>query len=139
MVHTPGGIRCPDCAQMRRPPMYELETKHYLRAAAVAIPAAALFGVIGAFLLPPSPFAGLLRLVLGLVAGAAAGSAVAAALDRATNRKRGLTMQLFAAAAMAGAFAIRLVLSGEYQLVIEDAAGAVMLGVGVLVAWNRLA
>jgi len=119
--------------------MYELETTHYLRAAAVAIPAAALFGVIGAFLLPPSPFAGLLRLVLGLVAGAAAGSAVAAALDRATNRKRGLTMQLFASAAIVGAFAVRLVLSGEFELVIEDAAGAVMLAIGVIVAWNRLA
>ena len=139
MVHTPGGIRCPDCAQMRRPPMYELETKHYLRAAAVAIPAAALLGVIGAFLLPPSPFGGLIRLAIGLIAGAAAGSGVAAALDRATNRKRGMTMQLFATAAIVGAFALRVVLSGEFELVIKDVAGAVMLVIGVIVAWNRLA
>ena len=124
---------------MRRPPMYELETRHYLRAAAVAIPAAALIGVIAAFLLPPAPFGGLLRLALGLIGGAAAGSAVAAALDRATNRKRGLTMQLFAACAIAGAFAIRLVISGDFDLALRDTAGAVFFVIGVLVAWNRLA
>lgn len=139
MVHAPGGIRCPDCAMMRRPPMYELEFQHYLRAAAVAIPAAALIGVVAAILLPPSPFAGLLRLALGALGGAAAGSVVAAALDRATNRKRGMTMQAFAAAALAGAFGVRLVLSGEFDLVLQDVAGAVMLVIGVLVAWNRLA
>ena len=95
--------------------------------------------MIGAFLLPPSPFGGLIRLAIGLIAGAAAGSGVAAALDRATNRKRGMTMQLFATAAIVGAFALRVVLSGEFELVIKDVAGAVMLVIGVIVAWNRLA
>ena len=139
MVHAPGGIRCPDCAMMRRPPMYELEATHYLRAAAVAIPAAALLGVIAAVLIPPSPFVGLFRLVLGFLAGAGGGTLVAAALDRATNRKRGLTMQLFAAAAIAGAFGVRLVLSGDFDLVLRDVAGSVMFVIGVIVAWNRLA
>lgn len=139
MVHAPGGIRCPDCAQMRRPPMYELELSHYLRAAAVAIPAAALIGFIAAILLPPSPFGGLLRLVLGLIGGAAAGSVVAAGLDRATNRKRGMAMQLFAAGAIAGAFGVRLVISGDFDLVLRDVAGAVFFVIGVIVAWNRVA
>ena len=124
---------------MRRPPMYELEATHYLRAAAIAIPAAALIGVIAAILLPPSPFAGLLRLVLGGLGGAAAGSVVAAALERATNRKRGTTMQAFAAAAIAGAFGVRLVISGDFDLVLQDVAGAVFFVIGVIVAWNRLA
>lgn len=139
MVHAPGGIRCPDCAQMRRPPMYELDATHYLRAAAVAIPAAALIGVIAAILLPPSPFAGLLRLALGGLGGAAAGSLVAAGLERATNRKRGTTMQAFAAASIAGAFGVRLVISGDFDLVLQDVAGAVFFVIGVIVAWNRLA
>lgn len=124
---------------MRRPPMYELETTHYLRAAAVAIPAAALLGVIAAILIPPSPFVGLFRLALGFLAGAGAGTLVAAALDRATNRKRGLTMQLFAASAIAGAFGVRLTMSGEFDLVLQDVAGSVMFVIGVIVAWNRLA
>lgn len=124
---------------MRRPPMYELEAQHYLRAAAVAIPAAALLGVIAAILIPPSPFVGLLRLALGFLAGAGAGTLVAAALDRATNRKRGLTMQLFAAGAIAGAFGVRLVVSGGFDLVLQDVAGSVMFVIGVIVAWNRLA
>ena len=119
--------------------MYELEPRDYLRAAAIAIPAAALIGVVAAILLPPQPFAGLFRLVLALVGGAAAGTAVARALDWATNRKRGMAMQLAGTGAMAGAFGLRLVLSGEYDLVVQDAAGAVLFGIGAIIAWNRLA
>ena len=119
--------------------MYELATGDYLRTAAVAIPAAALIGVVTAVLLPPSPFAGLLRLGLGLLGGAAAGSGLAAALDRATNRKRGTAMQVAAACAVAGGFALRLVLTGGYGMVLEDVAGAVLFIIAVVVAWNRLA
>ena len=119
--------------------MYELEPRDYLRAAAIAIPAAALIGVVAAILLPPQPFAGLFRLVLALVGGAAAGTGVARALDWATSRKRGMAMQVAATGAMAGAFGLRLVLSGEYDLVVQDAAGAVLFGIGAIIAWNRLA
>ena len=119
--------------------MYELAATDYLRAAAVAIPAAALIGVVTAVLLPPSPFAGLLRLALGFLGGAAVGSALAAALDRATNRKRGTAMQLIAAGAIASAFGVRLVLTGGYDLVLHDVAGAVLFVIAVIIAWNRLA
>ncbi len=124
---------------MRRPPMYELEARHYLRAGLVAVAAAAAIGLAAAVLLPPQPFAGLLRLALALLGGAAAGTGVARALDLATNRKRGRAMQLFAAGAMGGAFGVRAAATGAYGLVLEDAAGAVLLAIGVLVAWNRLA
>ena len=50
-----------------------------------------------------------------------------------------MTMQAFAAMALAGAFGVRLVLTGEYDLVLQDVAGAVLFVIGVLVAWNRLA
>ena len=139
LVHTPGGIRCPDCAQLRRPPMYQLQTKHYLRAAGVAIVAAVVIGVVAATLLPPRPFGGLFRLVLALLGGAAAGSAVARALDVTTNRKRGTAMQLFAAGAIVAGSALRVLIAGDFELVLEDVAGAVLLAIGVITAWNRLA
>src|SRR5690606_34585511 len=52
MVHTPGGIRCPDCARLRRPVMYELETKHYLLALGTALAVAIPLGVAAAVVLP---------------------------------------------------------------------------------------
>ena len=136
LVHAPGGIRCPDCAQLRRPPMYELETMHYVRAGIVAIVGAAAMGVIGGLLFPPRSFGGVL--LLG-VAGAAAATALGRALDYATNRKRGRALQLIASASIVGAAAIRLLVSGELDLVARDASGAVFVVIGVLVAWNRLA
>ena len=139
MVHTPGGVRCPDCAQLRRPPMYQLETRHYVRAAAVALVAAVLIGVVAATLLPPRPFGGLFQLVLALLGGMAAGNGVARVLDYTTNRKRGLAMQLFAAGAVVAGSALRVLISGDFELVLEDVAGAVLLVFGVITAWNRLA
>jgi uncharacterized membrane protein YeaQ/YmgE (transglycosylase-associated protein family) len=119
--------------------MYELEAQHYIRAAAVAVVAALVIGVVAAVLLPPRPFGGIFRLVLALLGGAAAGTGLARTLDWATNRKRGMVMQLFAAGSLAGAFAVRILVSGDFELVIEDVAGAVLLAIGVITAWNRLA
>ena len=50
-----------------------------------------------------------------------------------------MAMQLFAAGAIAGAFGLRLVISGDFDLVLRDVAGAVFFVIGVLVAWNRVA
>src|SRR5262245_863607 len=93
MVFTPGGTRCPDCAMLRRPIMYELEPMHYVRAAAAAAVVAAGLAVAGLLLLPLTriPFVGFM---LALAMGAGAGSAMAAALTWATRGKRGLAMQL---------------------------------------------
>ncbi len=119
--------------------MYELQTRHYVRAAAVAVVAAVVIGVVAATLLPPRPFGGLFRLVLALLGGAAAGTAVARALDYATNRKRGMALQLFAAGSIVAGSALRVLISGDFSLALEDVAGAVLLVIGVITAWNRLA
>ena len=119
--------------------MYELETRHYVRAAAVALVAAVVIGVVAATLLPPRPFGGLLRLVLALLGGMAAGTALARTLDYATNGKRGTTMQLAAAGSIVAGSALRVLISGEFDLVLQDVAGAVLLVIGVITAWNRLA
>ena len=119
--------------------MYELETRHYVRAAAVALGAAIVIGVVAATLLPPRPFGGLFRLVLALLGGVAAGTALARAFDYATNRKRGATMQLFASGSIVAGSALRVLISGDFDLVLQDVAGAVLLVIGVITAWNRLA
>ena len=139
MIHAPGGIRCPDCAQLRRPPMYELETGHYLRAGAVALLGAVAIGVASALLLPPSPVGGLLLFAIALLGGVAAATLLARAFDLVTNRKRGRALQLLASAAIVAAALLRLLVSGELDLITQDAGGIVFAVIGALVAWNRLA
>ena len=139
MIHAPGGIRCPDCAQLRRPPMYELETSHYLRAGGVALLGAGAIGVASALLLPPRPVGGLLLFAIALFAGMGAATLLARAFDAVTNRKRGRALQLLAAGAIVVAALLRLLISGELDLITRDASGIVFAAIGAIVAWNRLA
>ena len=139
MIHAPGGIRCPDCAQLRRPPMYELETSHYLRAGGVALLGAVAIGVASALLLPPRPVGGLLLFAIALLAGMGAATLLARAFDVVTNRKRGRALQLLAAGAIVAAALLRLLISGELDLITRDASGIVFAAIGAIVAWNRLA
>jgi len=138
MVQTPVGFRCPDCAKLRRPPMYELSAAHYARALAVALPLGAALGAAAWLLLEPSPRAGLFTLVLALLGGAGAGRLVAAAITAATNGKRGSPMQLAAALALVLAALVRLALADELALLTRDLAGLVAVGAGIVVAWDRL-
>ena len=139
MIHAPGGIRCPDCAQLRRPPMYELEMSHYLRAGGVALLGAVAIGVASALLLPPRPVGGLLLFAIALLAGMGAATLLARAFDVVTNRKRGRALQLLAAGAIVAAALLRLLISGELDLITRDASGIVFAAIGAIVAWNRLA
>ena len=139
MIHAPGGIRCPDCAQLRRPPMYELEMSHYLRAGGVALLGAVAIGVASALLLPPRPVGGLLLFAIALLAGMGAATLLARAFDAVTNRKRGRALQLLAAGAIVAAALLRLLISGELDLITRDASGIVFAAIGAIVAWNRLA
>lgn len=137
-MHTPGGIRCEECAQVRRPPMYELAWSHYLRAALVAAAAAVPLGFAGALLLAPRAFAGIFYLAFALLLGIAAGAAVSAAVERVTGGKRGTAMQLIAAASVVAAVALRLLFGGNLALFDRDVGGALAAVAGAVYAWNRL-
>ena len=138
LVYTPVGARCPDCAMLRRPPMYELAALDYARAAGAALVLAVVFGVIGALLLPPGGRTQFFRLFIALLGGSAAGSGMAAALDRVTRGKRGPAMQVTAVAAFGFAGAVRLFVSGAPELFTQDLAGGVALVIAAVVAWGRL-
>lgn len=77
-IRTPVGIRCRECAQMRRPPMYSPGLLHYLLAGLVALPVSFLAGLVmqrvGIF--------------FAFFLGAAVGGFIAEVVYRAT-RKRG--------------------------------------------------
>ncbi|MCK9485798.1 MAG: hypothetical protein M0R73_03730 [Dehalococcoidia bacterium] len=137
MVHTPGGIRCPDCARLRRPPMYELAPLDYAKAFGVALVLAPALGFVGALLIPGRGFGGFF-LILALFVGSGAGTLVAEALRRATSGKRGPVMQAAAAATLVGALLVRAVLGDALDAIFSDVAGLLIVAVGIFAAWGRL-
>ncbi len=110
LVFTPGGTRCPDCAMLRRPVMYELQPMHYLRAAGAALVVSLGLGVAGLILLPLVRGIPFLGLMLAVAAGAGAGSLMAGAVTWATNGKRGLALQVIAGLGLVAAWVLPLVL-----------------------------
>jgi hypothetical protein len=138
LVHTPGGIRCPDCAQLRRPPMYELATRDLALAVGIAVALAAPLGFLGAILVPPSRAGGFFLLIIALLAGSGAGAVVAESIHRVTG-KRGRTLQLVALAGIAAAAVLRLVFSGiALDEVLRDTVGLFLVAIAGVAAWGRL-
>ena len=132
LVYTPAGVRCPECAQLRRPPMYELSASHILRATGAAFGLALAIGVASAILLP-SFGGGFFLFIIGAVAGSALASAIVAAVTWATNGKRGVAMQAVACAAVASTGLVRIGLTGDVDLMT-----LIVVGFGTVVAWQRL-
>lgn len=138
LVYTPGGVRCRDCAQLRRPPMYELGTQHYVRGTAAALGVGVALGLVGGLLLPPGSRFAFFGLLLALFAGSGAGSLMAEAITRATRGKRGLSVQWMAVNGMLVAGVVRLAVSGEFDMFTRDVFGLVAVGIAMAVAWGRL-
>ena len=132
LVYTPAGVRCPDCAQLRRPPMYELSTSHILKATGTAFGLAIAIGAASAFLLPNFR-SGFFLFVVGAIAGSALAAAIVAAMTWATNGKRGGAMQAIACAAIASAGLVRIGLTGDIETMT-----LVVVAFGAVVAWQRL-
>lgn len=138
LVYTPGGTRCPDCARLRRPVMYELAPLDYAKALGATLVVAAVLGVAGTILLAPGrglPFG----FFLAILIGAGAGTLMAEAITRTTRGKRGRTMQLIAAGGLVAAWLLRLALAGALSFLLGDALGGIALAASIVAAWQRLA
>jgi len=90
LVHTPVGLRCRQCANIKRLPIYDVAPGRLLLAAAAGlavgvIGGAVFFAVVGAFALWLSPFFGL---------------AIGEVVSVAANRKRGPSLQVVTVAAI---------------------------------------
>ncbi|HJX37703.1 MAG TPA: B-box zinc finger protein [Anaerolineae bacterium] len=90
-VRHPVGLRCPDCAQLRKVPTYDVPAPYYLRALSAGLGASLLTGVI-AQLLPLFVPVFFLNFFMALAAGAFVGEAI----SRVTRRKRGRGLQVVA-------------------------------------------
>jgi len=128
-------MKCPDCAQVRRPPMYDVSGKWLWRSvgAAVGLVLAGGFvfslivGMFGRSLI----FAALLYLLAGV--------AIPEALSAAANRKRGPRLQALAVVTvvLVTQFSLiaSLVLSGRLA---PNVITLLLSAVAAAIAWNRL-
>lgn len=91
-IRTPVGIRCRECARLRRPPSYSLAPWHFLLAGLVALPASFVAGLImqqvGIF--------------FAFFLGAAVGGVIAEIVYRATGGKRGRWLALVVSICIVG-------------------------------------
>lgn len=131
MIMTPGGQRCRECANLRPPPDYDVNTTAKLRAAGAAIVVGVVSGALWA-LVPP--FIGLFVFLLA----AGLGYVMAEAIQRVTNRKRGYVLQITAGFGILLAYFVRNYLLHGVPVMIGDLYGYLAVAIAVIVAVSPL-
>lgn len=131
LVQTPVGARCPDCAQVRRLPTYQVSPAYYLRALGAGLGMALVSGGAWAFLFALVPF-----FYLYFILSAGAGYFTGEAISLATNHKRGPGLQGIAALSMALAYVVSSLFLNTRPL--TDPFGLIALGLGIFIAISRL-
>lgn len=118
-IRHPVGLRCRECAQLRRVPTYDLSPRHYTLALAAGLPSATvgviLGGILSRFLAIPF-IGGFMPFIIAF----AVGLLTAEAISRATGYKRGVGLQVVAAICLVFGYFIGnplLLLATSYLLV----------------------
>ena len=140
LVQSDVGARCPDCAQVRRLPVFQLDG---LTIAKAVVAAVVLAGSTGAawglfffrvFSIPYLPW--LILLGIGFLTGEG--------ISVAVNRKRGRVLQYIAAAAVVASYAVASVLAVSaldplvLRFLAPDLFTLLAIGVGAYIAASRV-
>ena len=139
LVHSPVGMRCPDCGRTNPVPTYDVPLPYLLRGIAAGGVVGAVLGAIFLFVAPnifglvlynARPLLPIIPYVY-IVAIAAIGFAVGEAVSISTNRKRGMRLKLVAAGSM---FVSSALISSGYLTI--GAFGMLYLFIGLgLATW----
>jgi hypothetical protein len=134
-ISTPVGMRCRDCAQVRRPPMYDLSGRYLWQALAVALGLIVAGGAVFNLVLGLAGRSILLLAVLYLLAGVG----IAEALSTTANRKRGPRLQALAALTtiLVTQSGTLLTLALAHRFVVNPIA-LVLTAIAAAIAWSRL-
>ena len=127
LVHSPVGVRCPDCGRATRLPMYEVRASLVARAVLASLITGVVGGLAIALVVRPLPLG---FLYLAVMAGF--GYLISEAVGRAAAHKRGRTLQFIAAG---GVLAALVVIGYLRFLNLFDLMGA---GLAAYVAFIRL-
>ena len=137
MVQTPVGVRCPECAKLRKLPTYRVSTQYYLRAVGIglgmAIACGIAWAVVGGFLLQSIHFSFNLLLAPGV------GYAIGEVISLSVNRKRGTGLATVAGIAVAISYLVSILFAWRlpfslFHIVLDLLA----LALGIYVAVTRL-
>ena len=132
VVQTLVGPRCPDCANLKRLPTYEISTRHYLIAIGVGVGFAIVAGIAWALIWRAIPF-------LSLLTAAGIGYAIGELISRATNRKRGLGLQVIAGVSVLVSFATNYLFAVYFLSVSWFSLYTIIgLALGIFIAITRL-
>ncbi|MBC7263052.1 MAG: hypothetical protein H5T64_01700 [Chloroflexi bacterium] len=102
-IRTPVGVRCRECANLQRSPMYIVGPSDLLRATVVALPCSLLAGFVMSQV----------NLLFGFFIGPVAGGSIAELVSRITHGKRGVEIQILVSACIIlGALVPALYLTG---------------------------
>jgi hypothetical protein len=127
LVQTPVGARCPQCAQLRRPPPYDVTWPLYLRAALAGLVVSVVSGMVWANLPLALPFFQDILVAMGV------GYAHGAAVSWAARLKRGIGLQVIAGTGMTFAWALMVVMRDGVTFL-----GFFALILGIALAIERL-
>jgi len=133
VVQTPVGARCPDCAAMKRLPVYRVPTSYYARAVGAGFATGAALGAVWPFI----PLGGFLLLIIG----AGIGYAIGEVISLAVNRKRGPWLQVIATLSMVMSYLVRTAIdapSAGFLDSLFSVHGLIAMVLGVIVAASTL-
>jgi len=133
LVQTPVGARCPECAAMKRLPVYNVTGIFYARAIAAGLLTASALGALWPFI----PFGGFFYLIIAIGIGYAIGEVV----SLSANRKRGRGLQAIAGLSMVVSYVIRSLLDTPLPNFMDsflNVYGLIALVLGIIVAVSRL-
>jgi hypothetical protein len=142
MVYTPVGARCPDCANIRKLPQYEVSIGLLARGYGAAIVVGAGLGAVWGFL--PFQIFFVFGIFGGLLLGGGVGYLIGEAVAVATNRKSGTALQVAAGLGVVLAYVVRSAVLGFrvdaslLAILTQDALGLIAVVVGIFVAVNRV-
>ena len=138
MIQTPVGMRCRECANVRRIPTYNISSGILLRAAGAAAVAGAGMGIAWWWFDAYRLIYVFFGVLLGLAIGYGAGEAV----STATNRRSGPPLQAEAVAGVALAYILRsgllLSVDGIDARHVFDLQSAIALVLGCFIAAGRV-
>ena len=134
LVQTPVGARCRECANLRRPPMYQIPPAYYIRGFGAALLAGGAAGLAWGVLLPSLRFLGFFAFFLAM----GLGYLMAEVVGRATNRKRGRWMQAAAVSGILLAYFLRNLVVGLPLIPANDLLGYIIVGLGSIIAIGYL-
>ncbi len=135
LVQTPVGMRCKDCARLKRIPTYQVPATYYLRAVGAGLVVAVVCGVIWWAINGILPF-----FLLRFLIAAGAGYAIGEGISFSVNRKRGTGLAVVGGFAVALTFTIAAVIM---PVLVGSGIGSVLFGliamvIAIVVAVMRL-